>query len=39
MRDLALVSLLREQHVKKRKEFNYRVISNILHMIITRIKI
>ena len=35
----ALVSLLRAQHVKKRQEMNYRIISNILHVIITTVKI
>ena len=39
MQDLALVSLLRAQHVKKLQELNYRIISNKLHVIITTIKI
>ena len=39
MQELALVSFLRAEHVKKLQELNYRIISNILHVIITRIKI
>ena len=38
MRDLALVSFIQEQHVKKRQELNYRIISNILHAIIRELK-
>ena len=39
MRELSLVSFLRAEHVKKLRELNYRIISNIVHVIITRIKI
>ncbi len=35
MQELALVSFLRAEHVKKLQELNYRIISNILHVIIT----
>ena len=39
MQDLALVSFLQAEHVKTLRELNYRIISNIVHVIITRIKI
>jgi len=43
MQDLALVSLLRAQHVKKRQELNLNYLiyltCYILHGLITRIKI
>ena len=38
MREIALVSFLRAEHVKKLRELNYRIISNIVHVIITRLK-
>ena len=38
MRELALISLLRGKHVKKLQELNIE-LSQILHVIITRIKI
>jgi len=39
MRELALVSFIRAEHLKKLQELNYRIISNILHVIITTVKI